>query len=188
MKKTYSTTIIVGLIFLSLLSCKKAQKVDNNIITKIQDKPKPQSKVQSLEEFKAEKEVAWLGKSYFITIVRKSNKDLNRVIDEYGNTYFDNEILVEIDRADGTNFFKQTFTKQDFSQFINTEATQSNALLGIMFDRVDGNTLYFGASIGSPDKNNDEFIPLNIKITNMGEVKIELSNAADTDFVDESGE
>lgn len=48
-----------------------------------------------------------------------------------------------------------------------------------MFDKVDGNYLRFGASIGSPDPNSDEYIPIDVIINNMGDLHI--TNAAQLD-------
>ena len=50
-----------------------------------------------------------------------------------------------------------------------------------MFDKVEGNYLKFGASVGSPDPNSDEFIPIDITISNLGALKITSSAQIDTE-------
>ena len=50
-----------------------------------------------------------------------------------------------------------------------------------MFDKVESNNLKFGASVGSPDPNSDEFIPIDVAINNLGAVKITSSVQLDTE-------
>lgn len=52
-----------------------------------------------------------------------------------------------------------------------------------MFDRIEGNMLKFGASIGSPDPNSDEFIPIDVNINNLGNMSVTSSVELDTQSV-----
>ena len=53
-------------------------------------------------------------------------------------------------------------------------------MLGIVFDKVEGNNLIFAVSIGSPDKMSDEYVPLVMKISNLGAVSIQKDTLLDT--------
>lgn len=61
-------------------------------------------------------------------------------------------------------------------------------MLGIVFDRADGGSLIFAASVGSPDKMSDEYVPLVLTISRGGTVNIAKDTQLDTasDVVDEA--
>ena len=118
-----------------------------------------------------ERTVEWLGSPYTLSIVRQSDEQLPLAKDEQGKSYYDNKITLKITRADGTVFYSQTFTKKDFPT--NTP-TDCFALLGMAFDRIDGNVLRFGSSIGSPDTMSDEYIPFVIEVNKNGKTIIYL--------------
>ena len=46
-------------------------------------------------------------------------------------------------------------------------------MLGIVFDKTNGNDLIFAGSIGSPARTSDEYIPLKITLSRMGNITIE---------------
>lgn len=84
-----------------------------------------------------------------------------------------------IKRNDGSVFVDRTFAKTDFSEFTNNDYGRHGALLGFMFDTVEGGRLKFGASVGSPDPTSDEFIPIEVLIDRQG--KISFQNATSLD-------
>ena len=55
------------------------------------------------------------------------------------------------------------------------------ALLGIVFDKAEGNNLCFAASVGSPDITSDEYLPLVLRISRMGAVSISNDQVLDTE-------
>ena len=154
--KNTSLLLLCGLLSMSVVSCKKEKKTDN-IITKIKPKTVSSRGPQQLSNFEYKKQVEWLGSSYTISIKR---------------------------RADGTEFFKRTFQKNDFKAFTDNKYGREGAFIGFMFDKVEGEYLKFGASVGSPDPNSDEFIPIDVTINKMGTVKITSSIQLDTDSDD----
>ena len=96
---------------------------------------------------------------------RKADESLPLVADEQGNKYFDNRITVEIKRADGSLFFKRTFVKTDFAKCLSNSYGRNGALLGVVFNEVKDNNLYFAASVGSPDIMSDSFVPIVVKLS-----------------------
>ena len=77
------------------------------------------------------------------------------------------------------SFFNHTFTKVDFRDYI--DGTYSDgALVGIVLDRAEGDNLLFAASVGSPDKMSDEYIPLLLKVSRQGKVSISKDTQLDT--------
>ena len=61
------------------------------------------------------------------------------------------------------------------------------ALLGIVFDRAEGASLWFAASVGSPDKMSDEYVPLLLKISRGGGISIARDTQLDTTNADDTG-
>ena len=63
----------------------------------------------------------------------------------------------------------------------------NSALLGIVFDKAEGDNLVFAASVGSPDRMSDEYVPLVLKISRFGDVRISKDTQMDTGAVEDAG-
>ena len=124
--------------------------------------------------------VTWGTGDYTISVKRYADESLPIVQDESGRKYYDNKIDLKISRADGSVFMSRTFQKTDFSQFLDKNTRENGALLGLPFVEVEGNNLVFAASVGSPNEMSDEFVPMKVKISRMGDIHIELDNDLDT--------
>lgn len=150
----------------------------NDIIAQkpIKAVPKP---TQNMGDYSQNRSVDWLGSTYTVSMERKADKSLPLAVDESGNKYYDNRITLSISRSDGSEFLKRTFTKADFTQYSGNDY-KNGALLGIVFDHADGNDLYFAASIGSPDKMSDNYVPLLLKVSNVGGITISKDTKLDT--------
>ena len=169
-------TIAVAAMFVA--SC--GNKTDNRQM--IVPKPaaqKPKA-TQKIGDYSQTRDVEWLGANYKVTVVRMADTSLSLVDDGAGNKYFDNRITVRILRNNGTEFFHRTFTKADFDTSLEAAYRKNGALLGIVLDKAVGNKLIFAASVGSPDKMSDEYMPLLLKITNLGNVEISRDSELDT--------
>ena len=161
-----------------MAACKKERK-SNDIITKMAPRPKVPTGPKSLSDFKYEKKVEWMGGTYTITIHRYADKDLELAVDEDGRKYYDNKVQLSIKRPDGTTFYDRTFTKNDFKEFTNNHYGEHGSLVGFMFDHAEGDALRFGVSVGSPDPNSDEYVPMDFVIDKSCRVRI--SNATELD-------
>ena len=171
--------LVMGLMLIGISSCKEEKK-SNDIITKIVPKPKVPSGPQRLSDFLYEKKVKWLGGTFMIRIRRFADKSLVMVHDEDGREYYDNKILLQVLRQDGSLFYDRTFTKDDFRECADSQYGRDGALVGFMFDRAEGKTLYFGASVGSPDPNSDEYVPMDVTLDNMSHLRITKATQLDT--------
>jgi hypothetical protein len=100
------------------------------------------------------------------------------VTDETGQKYVDNRVSLIIRRADGSVAIQKKFLKSVFEAYIDQEYKKGGVLEGLVFDKVNGQHLEFAASISLPQT--DEYIPLNVKIDNFGNVTIERDSQMDT--------
>lgn len=171
-------TFFVSTLTILQVGCVK-KKDTNNIITHKEEKKRPKP-IQKVGDFSQTRVVSWLGHNVKITTERLADKDLSLVQDENGNKYYDNKITLKIQRSDGSIFLERVFYKSDFSKFIDISADKTTALLGVVFDRINGDHLLFAASVGSPDNMSDEFIPLVLKVSKSGSLSIYKDTQMDT--------
>lgn len=177
--------IISAASLLLFASCSEKQEKQDIIV------PAPQAEVkkgpQQMKPIKQEREVTWLGKEYTVFVLRNVDKNLPQVKDENGQEYYDNAIEVNVKRADGTDAFRRKFTKKDFSSCAgSSNVAKEGGLLGIVFDRVEGNNLVFAVSVGSPDVQSDAFVPLVMKIDRTGNLSMsqdtQIDSSADNEY------
>lgn len=181
MKKAIGCIVLCAAAML-VVSCAEKPKSDNIIVHK---RAKVQKKgTQTMSGYEDKRNVEWLGSTYKVCVERKSDTSLPQAFDEMGNSYYDNTITVRVLRSDGSVFFERTFLKTDFTQYIS-DAYAQGALLGVVFDCVEGESLRFAASVGSPDRMSDEYEPLVVKISRMGAVSIAKDTKLDTASEDE---
>ena len=170
------------LLGIAVVACKE-KKPSTDIITTL---PKPEANapkpVQEIGDYNQEMTAEWGGSNYTIGMQRVADKSLPVVDDGQGNRYYDNQIRLRIVRSDGSEFFARTFTKADFSAYVDAAFSKRSALLGIVFDKVDDGVLCFAASVGSPDKASDEYVPFVMKISRSGSVSISKDTQLDTGY------
>ncbi|MDD7319171.1 MAG: DUF4738 domain-containing protein [Prevotella sp.] len=161
-----------------LLSACKEEKKNTDIITQkpvIVKKSGPE-KMGDTDDTQV---VQWLGKTYTIEIHRRADTELPVTRDESGAEYYDNRVSVKVLRPDGTEFFSREYTKLSFREYLNESTIKDGALLAVVFTEVKGDRLVFAASVGSPDSMSDEYIPLVLTVSRMGDVHVERDNRID---------
>ncbi|MBR1469386.1 MAG: DUF4738 domain-containing protein [Prevotella sp.] len=169
--------LAAGLVSPVFTACKEKKQSTDIITTKPKvEAPKP---VQEIGDYNQEITAEWGGANYSIEMNRVADRSLPVVEDGQGNKYYDNKITVRIVRKDGSEFFARTFTKNDFSAYVDADFIKRSALLGIVFDKVEDGVLRFAGSVGSPDKTSDEYVPLVLKISRSGSVSISKDTQLD---------
>lgn len=154
------------------------KKPTNNIIAKKTVTKAPAAPVK-MQDYDHRDAVEWQGKQYAVSISRRADTSLPMITDDTGSKYYDNKITVRVTRPDGTTFFDRTFGKADFSGVIGENYMKKSALLGIVVDHADGESLVLAASVGAPDVLSDDYVPLLITLSRMGNVSIEKDTRAE---------
>lgn len=137
--------------------------------------PKEPIKMQAYTD---ERKVQWIGKEYHVAIHREACDSLPMVKDEMGQKFVDNVFTLSVTRKDGSVFYSRRFTKRDISGYIDDDYRKTGIFEGLVFDKVDGDWLQFAGSVGHPQT--DEYIPLVIRLSRMGDLAIRKDSQMDT--------
>ena len=149
-------------------SCGKKKQHDDIIVQDV-EAPKPQGPIR-MQDYRDVKDISWLGKQYQVEVARVASDSLPMVKDELGQQFVDNRIVLKVIRSDGSIFCTKTFTKAAFSASLDDDYRKTGILEGFVFDRAEGNQLFFAASVSHPQT--DEYIPLVVTLSNFAEVGI----------------
>lgn len=162
------------LLLVGLASCK--DKTQSNII--IAHKPvivATQHKPRAIGDAVRTSNISWVGGKYTVKVTVKCDTSLPLATDGV-TRYYDNRVNISIIRSDGSSFFNRTFTKSDFKNYVDARFYDHGALIGIVFEKAEGENLKFAASIGNPDCSIDDFASLDIAVSHLGGVSISTSN------------
>lgn len=177
--------VVVGCLALTMAACGEKKKSGDIIVKETVAPSEPQGPV-SLQAYTDSRDVAWIGKQYHVNINRQPSDSLPMVKDETGQQFVDNYITMEVLRQDGSRFFGRKFTKKDFEKYLDDDYRETGILEGLVFDKADGDWLEFAASVCHPQT--DEYIPLIVRLSRMGELSIKRDSQMDTSAVDEQKE
>lgn len=183
MKQILSVVLLTVMVVV-IAACGGKKKSDDIIAPRIV-KVQPKEPIR-MQPYLDEKEVAWIGKKYFVSVSRQPGDSLPMVKDETGQKFIDNVFRLTVSRQDGSVFFSRTFTKKTLTQCLDDEFNKTGVFEGLVFDKVDGDYLLFGASVGHPQS--DEYIPLVFKLSRMGDLSIKRDTQMDTPPADEDEE
>ena len=164
----YKAILTLSLVGLITVSCGKKKQHDD-IIVQETETPQPQAPIR-MQDYKDIKDIQWLDKQYQIEVTRTADDSLKMVKDETGQQFVDNRITLRIIRTDGSIFCTKTFTKSAFDGCLDDDYRKTGILEGFVFDKAEGNQLFFAASVCHPQT--DEYIPMVVTVSNFGEVGI----------------
>ncbi len=176
MKQTI--TIAFCCIMLTVLASCGGKKKSEDIIAPKIEKVKPKAPI-SMQEYTDSRDIDWIGKTYHVDIHRQPSDSLTMVKDEYGQKFVDNIFTLTVKRKDGSVFYSRSFTKMSLSAYLDDDYRKTGIFEGLVFDKADGDWLVFGASVGHPQT--DEYIPLVIRLSRMGELTIKRDVQMDTE-------
>jgi len=175
-------TILALTALVALTGCKEKKQTQDIIAPRV-EVAKPSGPVR-MQPYSDQRDVQWLGKTYRVEINRTASDSLPMVKDETGQKFVDNRITLVVRRADGSVAIQKTFTKATFEGYIDAHYRTAGILEGFVFDEADDQQLEFAASVCLPQT--DEYIPLEVKIDNFGNVRIERDSQMDTNGDEES--
>ena len=164
----YKAILTLSLVGLITVSCGKKKQHDD-IIVQETETPQPQAPIR-MQDYKDVKDIQWLGKQYQIEVTRTADDSLKLVKDETGQQFVDNRITLRVIRTDGSIFCTKTFTKSAFDGCLDDDYRKTGILEGFVFDKAEGNQLFFAASVCHPQT--DEYIPMVVTVSNFGDVGI----------------
>ena len=175
MKQTLSMLLLAGMVVV-LAAC-GGKKKSNDIIAPRIVKVQPKEPIR-MQPYLDERKVEWIGKTYFVTIGRQPSDSLPMVKDETGQKYVDNVFSLKVSRKDGSVFYTRTFTKKALTQYLDDDFNKTGVFEGLVFDKAEGDYLFFGASVGHPQS--DEYIPLVFRLSRMGALTIKRDTQMDS--------
>ena len=175
MKQTLSMLLLASMVVV-LAAC-GGKKKSNDIIAPRIVKVQPKEPIR-MQPYLDERKVEWIGKTYFVTIGRQPSDSLPMVKDETGQKYVDNVFSLKVSRKDGSVFYTRTFTKKALTQYLDDDFNKTGVFEGLVFDKAEGDYLFFGASVGHPQS--DEYIPLVFRLSRMGELTIKRDTQMDS--------
>ena len=175
MKQTVSMLLLAGMIVM-LAACGGKKKSEDIIAPRIV-KAQPKDPIR-MQPYLDERKVEWIGKTYFVTVSRQPSDSLPMVKDETGQKFVDNVFHLTVSRQDGSVFFTRTFTKKALTQYLDDDFNKTGVFEGVVFDKAEGDYLFFGASVGHPQS--DEYIPLIFRLSRMGELTIKRDTQMDS--------
>ena len=154
MRKNELKILLMAMAVVGVSACKEKKQSEDIITTKpVAEVKKPTQKVG---DYDMTTPAEWVGSTYQVFVQRKADESLPLADDGQGNKYYDNRITVKVTRKDGSEFFNRTFSKDDFDAYVDPLYKKNSALLGIVFDKAEGDYLVFAASVGSPDRMSDD--------------------------------
>lgn len=167
----FLSLFFIATISICFLSCKSEKKTDDIIVDKVIDKP--QDTPVRMGQDNRSGSATWVGGAEYSFNITRSSSDSLAIIENNGVKYHDNAITLVVSRANGTVFFKKTFTKANFSPVMPKSFKDTGVLLGMNLLKAEGDYMYFVVTIGSPDENNDEFFHALMTLDRFGSTKAE---------------
>ena len=169
-----SYRVFLSMICVSVLlsSCGQKKQHDDIIVQQVET-PKPQAPIR-MQDYRQTTDVQWLGKQYQVEVSRTACDSLQMVKDELGQEFVDNRIVLKVFRQDGSVFCTKTFTKSAFNGCLDDDYRKTGILEGFVFDKAEGNQLFFAASVSHPQT--DEYIPIVVTLSNFGDISVSRDN------------
>lgn len=158
------------LLVLVAVACKEKPKESvSTAIMALQDSTDAQG-IQRMQSSKTEIEIEFRGKNYHSYVFRSPEEKLPHVTNGLGDVYMDNSIVLRLTAEGGKKIFDKTFTKNDFSSFVDSAFLARAVLEGIVYDKTSAGGFVYAASVCYPQT--DLYVPLSLTITPQGKLEV----------------
>ena len=158
-------------------ACKEKKQTEEIIATKYVPK-KPGAPIR-MQKKETTEQISWGGQTYEISISRTPADSLPMVANEIGQKFVDNRIALTIRRSDGSEFFRQSFSKASFQSYLTPDYRHVGLLSDMRFKEANGAELNFIVSLAEPEATDDEFLPLLLSINRQGGIGIRVEDDLD---------
>lgn len=173
MKKALFLPVVL-LAGIAFISCGKKQQPEDIIIEKVIDKPQSGPKKAAKADGSGTFEMSGQSYSYNITY---ETLDSDPLIENNGESYYDNAATLTITRSDGSEFCRKTVSKSSFAGYLSDYMKEHGVFLSMVHEKTENGQMYFVASIGSPDESYEEFVMYYYIIDGNGGVTTALHNS-----------
>ncbi|EJW98513.1 hypothetical protein, secreted [gut metagenome] len=168
--------MLVGVIMLLLSACSSSTK--SSLATQeaqMQENVQPDG-LQRMQVSEVTTKVSFRGKVYHSTVVRKPDESLPKVINEQGEKFVDNRIILTL-TCDGKTVLHRTFTKESFASLVDAKFMKHALLEGVVLDEPSAQGIVYAASVGYPQS--DLYVPLRLTVTPDGNLTISKDDLMD---------
>lgn len=182
MRYFFPLVLAAGILMLGTVSCKEKKKSEDIIVARYVPE-KPGAPIRLSPDYRRV-DVKWLNAFYTVTTNRMAADSLPMLQDEIGQQYFDNRVVVTIQRSDSTVVFKKSFTKESFASYIDADFRGKGFLENVIFQNVEDGCLKFGVAVSRPGSE-DEFVPLDLYVDSHNGLTIKPGKLFDSDSEDD---
>lgn len=176
----YATLLLAAVAFQACDNSVKQSKVEAEASKTIITETLELSGEQRFEDVEMSGDVVINEKQYHYIIERKSSDDLPMVQGDFSKNamFHDNKVNLKISCGD-RNVLTQSFTKNDFSAFVDASMLKKSVLRGFVF--MDGleNALEFAIAVGYP-QDDEMYVPILLKVKTDGSVTLEKDPMMDS--------
>lgn len=173
--KTDALSLVILFVAASFLFSCKPKQAPEEPMQALQETP-TKNVIRSIPSYEFSDTVKVGSHTYRYSIQREADKDLPIVTDDMGDRYYDNVYQLSISR-DGTSYFSQRFTKNNFSDHLNRDFRKYAILDGFRFNRAEDGLLYFSVCVSYPES--DMIAPFILTVASDGSSSIQKDDSLD---------
>lgn len=176
----YATLVLASIAFQACDSSVKQIKQEAEASKSIITETLELTGEQRFEDVEMSGDMVINEKQYHYYIERKSSDDLPLVQGDFSKNakFHDNKVNLKITCGD-RNVLTQTFTKNDFSAFVDASMLKNSVLRGFVFMEGLENALEFAIAVGYP-QDDEMYVPILLKVKTDGTFTLEKDPMMDS--------
>lgn len=166
------TLILPLLLAATLVACRREAPSTQIIIRKpvrevVDPRPHPTGDTRKSSQ------ISWQGTPCLVEVSLEADTTASTVA-EGTRTYYDNRARLVVRTTGGREMVSRSFSRSDFAPYLDAGFMRRSVLSALTYiDQTADHRLRFAASVGSPDRNSDEYVSLILLVSPSGAVQIE---------------